>query len=335
MSQAKSHIRALVEVGRWAEARAAAEVALSAEPDDVELLAYLSRSAAELGDVTTAEDAARRMVVVAPGNEWGHRLLALRLSDRGQHAAAAASAREAVRLAPGAWNSHLALARVLVEDRRRLEEAFAAACEAVRLAPNQPGAHFILGFVEARRGHTRQAAAAYRETLRLEPDHSMARNNLGVLHGRRAIFSARDYVAALRADPQNAAALRNLHRLIGVLTLNVYAAEAVVFAAAAVLARVYDGPSIASGVLGVALVVAVVGYVVAVVRQVPRGAWRHTTREFGVPLRALWNVVPVTIVGGLVMATCFSKDAVSLSSEAVIPLAIVLFWFVVGRLRRR
>jgi small-conductance mechanosensitive channel len=162
----------------------------------------------------------------------------------------------------------------------------------------------------------------------------MAQNNLGVLDGLRIDRSVGRLAAALSADPGSQVAQRNLHRLITLLTYNLYIGEAVVFAVAAVLAIADHGPSTASRILGVAAFAAAAAYVVSVVRQVPRGAWRHTTRRFGVPKTALWNLVPLTLVAIFIVLACFTDHAVGVAHDAAAPVVALVVMLLRRRLRR-
>jgi Flp pilus assembly protein TadD len=70
-----------------------------------------------------------------------------------------------------------------------LGEAIVQYREALRIQPDDPHVYSQLGDVLERTGHVDQAAAAYREAVRLDPANVIARRRLSALAGE-AVTSA-------------------------------------------------------------------------------------------------------------------------------------------------
>ncbi|MFM7269193.1 MAG: tetratricopeptide repeat protein, partial [Cyanobium sp.] len=111
--------------------------------------------------------------------------------------------------------ARLNLAGLLVEAGE-LQEAAHLCRQAIGAAPGLPLAWSQLGLVERRRGAIAAAIEAYREALRLDPDHLPSHQNLAVallmagdIAGCRAAF--REAIARLRARGLDREA-ESLHR---------------------------------------------------------------------------------------------------------------------------
>ncbi len=77
-------------------------------------------------------------------------------------------------------------------EQRRLEEAAASYRQALRLKPDYAEAHNNLGVVLKELGQLDEAVASYQQALRLKPDYAQAHNNLGIaLHGAGAAGGGR------------------------------------------------------------------------------------------------------------------------------------------------
>lgn len=323
-------IRSLIGLSRWQQARDAAGAALSAYPEDVRLMGWLAQSEIGLKNPNGALAAADRMAAVAPDEEWAQRLRSLALQELGYRDHAVVAARTAVRLAPHLPATHQRLAQVLASGKRPfrhrpdlLTEARAAAAESLRLAPDSPEAHFTVGYVAQRGGDPETARAAYRRTLALAPGHSASLNNLTTLGDVSALNAARGYVSALRSDPHSEVAQRNLHRLIGLTVFNLYIFGAVVLLVACLISAAEGGAGPLTVAVAVLFVLGSIAYVVAVTRRIPRGAWRATTRRFGLPWAAVLNAVGLLGVTLLVLAVCLSDLGAHVGTVAARPLIVV------------
>jgi tetratricopeptide (TPR) repeat protein len=87
--------------------------------------------------------------------------------------------------------------------------------KAAALGPQYARARYNLAYSLHLLGRTREAEAAYLETLKVESDHGLALNNLGILaHARGDRAGARNYFElAVRADPRHPAPIVNLGNL--------------------------------------------------------------------------------------------------------------------------
>jgi tetratricopeptide (TPR) repeat protein len=68
---------------------------------------------------------------------------------------------------------------------QRLDDALREVTAATNSAPNDPEIRFFSGVVSLRMGHLAEAAAAFQETLRLDPAHEDAKHNLALLESLR------------------------------------------------------------------------------------------------------------------------------------------------------
>jgi predicted Zn-dependent protease len=68
---------------------------------------------------------------------------------------------------------------------QRLDDALREVTAATTAAPNDPEIRFFSGVVALRLGNLGDAAAAFQETLRLDPSHEAAKHNLGLLETLR------------------------------------------------------------------------------------------------------------------------------------------------------
>jgi tetratricopeptide (TPR) repeat protein len=68
---------------------------------------------------------------------------------------------------------------------QRLDDALREVTAAAAAAPNDAGIRFFSGVVSLRMGHLADAAAAFQETLRLDPAHEDAKHNLSLLESLR------------------------------------------------------------------------------------------------------------------------------------------------------
>lgn len=135
-----------------------------------------------------AVSAFEEALAVDPGHAEAHACLARLLVSGGAlttpavHARALGHARRACELAPSATRSHLALATVLLAEPHR--EAARRAAEPVRAAivlePDSTEALRLRALVDLRRRHSVRAVRGYAEVLRLDPQDTVAAQNLAL-----------------------------------------------------------------------------------------------------------------------------------------------------------
>jgi tetratricopeptide (TPR) repeat protein len=194
--------------------------------------AVMLRAQAYLGlhEAQRAVDEARRAITLDPNREWSYRLLAYSLLAQSRASGAGEekwprlqeaerAAREAMRLAPSNFLTHLVAGEVLFE-RRIIGEARHEAERARDLAPNAVGPWILLSRVEIVAKRPQAAERAAKEALRIDPTNAAARNNLGAsLQNRGRMWSAaRHYGTAARSDPVNEVVRSNL-RKVGLFVL--------------------------------------------------------------------------------------------------------------------
>jgi serine/threonine-protein kinase len=102
------------------------------------------------------------------------------------------------------------------EETGRLDEAIAAYRESIRLEPEHDPAYVLLADALDKKGELDQAIAACEEVLRLRPDMAYYHGKLGVLLHRRGLLdkAKASYQEALRLDPNYAEAHTNLGNLL-------------------------------------------------------------------------------------------------------------------------
>ncbi len=147
-----------------------------------------------------------------PENEWAFRLRAIALLTFQRFAEAQRAAEDAIRLAPLSYLGYVSLANVHANTPGRTLGALAPAAKALELAPAEAETHFIHGLALARAGRRRAAKRAYRDALALDPEHSRARNNLGVLAlaAGRTTHATDHFASALQSDPRSKVGVKNL-----------------------------------------------------------------------------------------------------------------------------
>ena len=202
---------ALRRQGQLEEAEQCFRTALRINPGFIDALTNLGATLHQQGRLSEAlpllEDAVRR----APGSARAHNELGAVLLALGEQARAQGHLREASRLNSGEeshrpikLSNRLMQAGVVLEGLNRDEEARRCFQEAVRLDPGYVAARTSLGYALEIQGRLDEAAAAYRDILRYEPNNPLALSHLINLAavGRHQLSAAevRD-IQALAARP--------------------------------------------------------------------------------------------------------------------------------------
>jgi Flp pilus assembly protein TadD len=191
----------LIDINRPREALHALSATLAQEPDNIDALCLAARAEIALANPERARQLAARAAEASPASEWPMRLLALALLQMGQPHEAYQAARGAVANAPHLWQTHHTMAQTCAGTFGMTSVAYAAAGKAIELAPLEPDAHAILGRVALESGDQSTAERALREALRLDPNHAVARNDLGRLQLlRNDHFGAADHFAQAAAS---------------------------------------------------------------------------------------------------------------------------------------
>ena len=127
----------------------------------------LAQSFVGLGDQVSATRAAGRAAALDPTSEAAQRLRATALLKSGCLPESLAAARDAVRLAPDGFRSHIALADAQLANGH-IEEAEASAQRAVELAPANASALDVLGRVRLKQKRYGTAVDDFRRELGLD-----------------------------------------------------------------------------------------------------------------------------------------------------------------------
>ncbi len=190
--------QSLSAIGRWKDAEVQARRAVAADPTHVRARLQLAHVVMTLGRGSEAAELAKGVLAQEPTSAWAIRILANWHGSQGRHAEAVALAEQAVRLSDGDRVALLYLSYAK-RDAGDLVGSRIAAERLVAQHPDWPD-----GFVRlAETRHSpEEAAAAFREALRLDPQCDTALAGLAALSG--ALAQYREAVAlawsALRAD---------------------------------------------------------------------------------------------------------------------------------------
>lgn len=214
--------RALLEAGRPAEARSVLSRVLASEPDAIEPLILMAGACHALDDHHALLAMSERLIALLPGEEIGHRFRSLACTGLDRDVEAVRDAREAVRLGPLEYRTHLTLASALCGVRdghlrgSLLDEAWQAAMRAVELAPDEADSHVQTGIVAYFQRRPEVSELALRRALDIDPEHVGAMNMLGMLRlrGSDEHQAGGHFRAALNADPTSRFAVD--HGLAGV-----------------------------------------------------------------------------------------------------------------------
>lgn len=276
-------VETLIELRRYPEAELGLRGLLADDPDNTEAMILLADVLEELGRSGEGVQVARAAVSAAPDDPRAHRVLCHLLLRESRPAEAVEAAEVAVRLAPWDWTTHYTLGLALRSGRRpRARDALACANEAVRLAPHASHAHNLAGLcLDDLRLHD-EAQRAYAEALRLDPQNTMALNNLAALNlGSGKLSRASAFLTAgLSTDAQE----RALHQNYDAILVKLLWRLSLVGLGLALLVAILAGtgaPWVAKAALGALLLptYALVGR--GVTRALPRGVQHWARGLFG------------------------------------------------------
>jgi Flp pilus assembly protein TadD len=228
---ALARVEMLIVLGRHVAALAELAPIIADDPTNSYALCLDAQAQLQLDRPLLARHAAEAAIRADPTAEWPMRLLSIALRELGETERAVEMAAGSVRKEPNLWEPRAILAIALSEDKGSRHRARRVAETAVSIAPNEPQTHFVVGLVADRVGRHADAETAYRQALRLDPQHAAARNNLSVILSRRGdyIGAAKGFTEAAAGDPRLKIARRNVDYI---LTRLVQRAQLVVLAAA-------------------------------------------------------------------------------------------------------
>ncbi|NYE38828.1 Flp pilus assembly protein TadD [Nocardioides cavernae] len=334
--QAIAHAEMLLDLRRDREAEQRFRDVLSRDPESVRGLQGLARALNRQDRHEEAERAVRSAIALEPDDAGGYRVLVDVLCDRRDGPAAVSAAESGVRLAPHDFSSHYQYARALLSLRRpRVRDAYGAALRAVDLAPHSPDAHNLVGLCLDALGNPEAARTAFSNALELDPQHTLAQNNLAAFEMDRGRLgrAAGLLRTAVGNDPQEKRVRDNLDVVLLMLGRRVLWS---LLGAAIVLGILLatGAPWWARALSGVAYV-GVLGWLLHRVRsQLPRGVsqwgrgiWRRTRWQG----KYLIGLLTLCTVGVLLLAFAPSPIAAAAgvalgSSLQLIGMVCVLGW---------
>lgn len=196
--------RALLMLGRAAEARDGAEELCALLPGDADAQRLLGQALAQAGQFDRAVEVLERGRVAAPEDVEIATDLGLAYLEIGDLVAAEAELRRAIELDELAVSAHAALGRVL-ELGGREDAAAMAYGKALNLLPSYGEVAMALAELERRRGRYEAAIAVQVELLTLDPYHTDVLCQLGevLLAAGRQGDSEYAFRRVLRLDPDH------------------------------------------------------------------------------------------------------------------------------------
>lgn len=203
--------RALLMLGRAAEARDGAEELCNLLPGDAEALRVLGQALAQAGQFDRAVEVLERGREAAPEDVEIATDLGLAYLETGDLAAAESELRRALERDELAVAAYAALGRVLTLDGR-VEEAVEAYGSALRLLPSYGEVAMELAELERQRGRYEAAIGVQIELLTLDPYHTDILCQLGrvLLESGRKSDASFAFRRVLRLDPDHEGALEGL-----------------------------------------------------------------------------------------------------------------------------
>jgi len=146
-------------------------------PDDPEVLFQLGE-----GSRRVMQQAFHRLMTSHPNSARAHELQAQTLLGQGRGALAEPEFRKALAIEPSLPRIHLALGRILLEERGDLDGAEREFRAEVRLRPGDAEAAWRLGSVLLKKGQGREALVELQRSDKLKPDMLETLLDLGKAH---------------------------------------------------------------------------------------------------------------------------------------------------------
>ncbi|NCS73324.1 MAG: tetratricopeptide repeat protein [Deltaproteobacteria bacterium] len=174
----KARAQALLQAGRWAEARALCEELSRQAPADAEVHYLLGSIAGQEQRLEAAVGHLRRAVELQPEAAVAHAGLGAALKGLGRLAEAEVAFRRVVALQPTYAEAALELAQILLQEGKAAE-AESTFHVALRLQPRWHEALHGLGDCLMARAQLAPAIDAYRRALKADPNHVATRFRLG------------------------------------------------------------------------------------------------------------------------------------------------------------
>lgn len=338
-----SRAQTLLDLGRPAEAEAAARQAVAAEPGSAAALRVLALALSEQHRTHEAWEVARAAVQLEPDNSRGLIILAEAYHEAGDRRQALAAADAAVRCAPHHWATYYTRGHVRLDGTKRAaQEALTDLLQARQLAPHLGSTHNVLGMCYDDLGRRREAQAAYEEALRLDPTDATAMNNLAALELNRGRVgrASQHLTSGLLHAPQTEMLHRNFDVVLLQLLRRLWWLVVVIALGESVLLG-SQAPWAARAGVGVAAIGLLVWVVRRTLRTLPRGTpqvlrglWARATFS----VRTLLGLWATTLACALTIAFAPDRIAQVAFSIGVIVVRILiaaLIWAgIIGLVKR-
>lgn len=175
----------LAQMGRFSEAIAPTQTAISLQPSNAGLATNLGNILNNLGRFEEAGACFRHVLALNPDDVMAHNNLGVALDNMGRLSEAEACFRRALELKHDFAHTYINLGSTL-KDLGRLSEAETCVRLALRLQPNFSQAHGILGLVLDRLGRPTEAEVCFRRALVLQPDYAQAHSSLLFIQNYRS-----------------------------------------------------------------------------------------------------------------------------------------------------
>jgi tetratricopeptide (TPR) repeat protein len=168
--------------GKWKEAYESHQKAAElSSPPAVAIQAHLATSLIHLGKLSEAEEATRRALTAAPEDPEVLRTWSAIESDRGKQTEALTALKRSLQLDPENANSLYNLG-LIYQRTGRGSEAAAAFRQAISVDPHHAEALSALGVISAEGGSWQEATAFLTRAIESRPDLAEAHRNLGLVY---------------------------------------------------------------------------------------------------------------------------------------------------------
>lgn len=335
--------RALCDLARFGDAAQLLQRVVAADPQNARAWCLLAQAHLGGHEESDALRASGTALSLAPDDEWPHRLHSIALGKLGRREESIAAARSAARVAPHSWQAFVQLAQALVGDKSAHDEALAAAEQAVALAPHEAATHIVLGMAARACKRHEEADAAFRAALAIDPQNSVAHNELARLRLRRSKLAgataladaAGGFTNAVRANPRADVSRRNLDLVVRVFLARV---SYLIFLDAYLAGRGLAGSgSVAARLAPVVLLAVPAQFAWRFVRRLSPDLRRHVRRVLLSRALLMPAVLQAVAIALLLAAVVVPRDARSFAAGAAAAAAAVarLYLFVYAQRRSR
>lgn len=173
--------RALLEVGRDAEAAQILREAIREDPNDAVALGLLAE-AVRSTDPTESDAAARSALMLEPENAWVLTVAAWSANAVGDTDEMIRLVRAAQELDPWSTYAQQSAAQLLAWHTATRGDALVAATKAIELAPHDPSTWIAAGNASLGSERLDEARTYYEYALQLDPTNLVAQRNLAEVH---------------------------------------------------------------------------------------------------------------------------------------------------------